>query len=187
MSPVSGTVVREAAHALHDGGTLPVTVAARSTALVSLFWGVAAFLADRLHKFYQVDVVGWRGGEIVPVTGFFDYVLVWNTGISYGLLGDVPLAVLGAVIAVAIIALVVWWWRSSEALVRIGLMFCIGGALSNAWDRMVYGAVADFFHFHFQQFSFYIFNIADMAISFGVLLLLLDLVGFGRKKVADGA
>ena len=162
-------------------------IAARRTALLSLIFGIAAFLADRLHKFYQVDVVGWRGGEIVPVTGFFDYVLIWNTGISYGLLGDLPVAVLGVVIAVAIVALLVWWWKATDPIVRIGLMFCIGGALSNAVDRAVYGAVADFFHFHFQQFSFYIFNIADMSISFGVLLLLLDLVGFGRKKAPDGA
>ncbi len=55
---------------------------------MSLFWGANAFLLDRIHKYVQIDVFGWRGGEYVPVTGFFDYVLVWNTGISYGLLGN---------------------------------------------------------------------------------------------------
>jgi signal peptidase II len=63
-------------------------------------------------------------------------------------------------------------------------MFCIGGAASNAVDRILYGAVADFFHFHWGEWSFYIFNIADMAITLGVLLLILDLIGFGRKKAA---
>lgn len=155
--------------------------------LVSLAWGLVAFLLDRAHKFYQVDVAGWRGGEYVTVTGFFDYVLVWNTGISYGLFGDMPLAVLGIVIALAILALLVWWWNAAHALVQLGLMFCIGGAASNAVDRVVYGAVADFFHFHWGEWSFYIFNIADVAISFGVLLLILDLIGFGRKKAVEGA
>jgi signal peptidase II len=159
-----------------------VTGAVRTTALLSLFWGVSAFALDRLHKFWQIDVQGWRGGEIVPVTGFFDYVLVWNTGISYGLFGDMPIFVLGGVIVVAILALAFWWWKATHPLVQIGLMFCIGGALSNAVDRLVYGAVADFFHFHWQQYSFYIFNIADVAISFGVLLLILDLLGFGRPR-----
>ena len=66
-------------------------------------------------------------------------------------------------------------------------MLCIGGALSNAVDRLLYGAVADFFHFHWQAWSFYIFNIADMMISFGVLLLILDLLGIGRpRQAADG-
>ncbi|HHY49347.1 MAG TPA: signal peptidase II [Alphaproteobacteria bacterium] len=153
---------------------------------MSLVFGAAAFVLDRAHKFWQIDVQGWRGGEIVPVTGVFDYVLVWNTGISYGLLGDAPLVLLGAVIILAIAALGWWWWKAGHALVRIGLMFCIGGALSNAIDRLVYGAVADFFHFHWQQYSFYIFNLADVAISFGVLLLVLDLLGFGRRGEARG-
>jgi len=155
--------------------------------LLSLFWGVAAFALDRGHKFWQVDLQGWRGGEYVPVTGFFDYVLVWNTGISYGLLGDVPVPLLAALMAIAIVALSVWWWRAPQRLVQIGLMLCIGGALSNAVDRLLYGAVADFFHFHWQAWSFYIFNIADMMISFGVLLLILDLLGIGRpRQAADG-
>lgn len=149
---------------------------------MSLAGGVIAFLLDRGHKFYQVDLVGWSGGEYLRVTDFFDYVLVWNTGISYGLFGDMPLAVLGIVIALAIAALIVWWWNAAHAVVQLGLMFCIGGAASNAVDRVLYGAVADFFHFHWGETSFYIFNIADVAISLGVLLLILDLLGFGHKK-----
>ena len=73
-------------------------------------------------------------------------------------------------------------WKATHPLVQIGLMLCIGGALSNAVDRLLYGAVADFFHFPWQQYSFYIFNLADVAITFGVLLLILDVVGIGRKQ-----
>jgi len=171
--------------------------------LPSLLLGLLAFALDRGHKFAQVSTdcigaaasvciervgalrpatpLGWSGGEIVPVTPFFDYVLVWNTGVSYGLFGDLPVWVLGLVAAVAIVGLGIWWWRTSDTLVRFGLMLVIGGALSNALDRLLYGAVADFFHFHWQDWSFYIFNIADMAITAGVLLLILDVLGIGRK------
>jgi signal peptidase II len=142
---------------------------ARATAILSLFWGVGAFVLDRAHKFWQIDIGGWKGGEYVPVTPFFDYVLVWNTGVSYGLFGGMPLLFLGGIIVVALLALGFWWWKASHLLVQIGLMLCIGGALSNALDRLLYGAV---------------FNIADSAITVGVLLLLLDLVGFGRPKAA---
>ena len=85
----------------------------------------------------------------------------------------------------AIAALLFWWLRAPQPLVRIGLMLCIGGALSNAVDRLLYGAVADFFHFHWQGWSFYVFNLADMSITFGVLLLILDLLGFDRPKQAE--
>ncbi|MHB1103397.1 MAG: signal peptidase II [Devosia sp.] len=151
----------------------------------SLLFLLLAFGLDRAHKYFQIELQGWRGGEMVRVTDFFDYVLVWNTGVSYGLLGDAPLWVLGIVIAAATILLGVWWWRSTQQLVRAGLAFCIGGALSNALDRVLYGAVADFFHFHWQQYSFYIFNIADTAITLGVLLLILDLLGIGRDRHAS--
>jgi signal peptidase II len=150
----------------------------------SLLVGLLAFALDRGQKYLQIDLGGWRGGEVGHVTDFFDYVLVWNPGVSYGLLNDLPVWALGGIAIVAILALGVWWSRSSDALVRFGLMLAIGGAVSNALDRVLYGAVADFFHFHWQDWSFYIFNIADVAITLGVLLLLLDFLGIGRRKPA---
>lgn len=161
-----------------------------SQRLVSLFWslslGILAFGLDRGHKYFQIEVQGWRGGEVINVNDFFDYVLVWNTGISYGLLSSVPVAVLGLIMVVAIIALAVWWWRANTLLLQAGLALAIGGALSNALDRLIYGAVADFFHFHIGGNSFYIFNIADAAITLGVILLLLDMLGVGRDKSLSG-
>lgn len=134
-------------------------------------------------SFYEpLLLTGWRGGEILSPFPFFDYVLVWNTGISYGLLDSLPVWALGMVMMVAIIALSIWWWRTDVPLVRLGLALCIGGALSNALDRLIYGAVADFLHFHWGSWSFYIFNIADVAITFGVLCLFADIIGLGRKR-----
>lgn len=153
----------------------------------SLLIGLLAFALDRGHKHFQIEIAGWRGGEYIPVTGFFDYVLVWNTGVSYGLLGGVPAWVLGLVIAAAMTALAIWWWRADSLLLRAGLASCLGGALSNALDRILYGAVADFFHFHWQDYSFYIFNIADAAITLGVALMILDLLGIGRGRTQEVA
>lgn len=179
------------------------------TILASLMAAVFAFGIDRAQKAFHIaadcyaigqavcvdfpffyrplSLTGWRGGEALPVAPFFDYVLVWNTGISYGLLDSLPVWTLGLVMLVAIVALSVWWWRASEMLVRVGLALCIGGALSNALDRLLYGAVADFFHFYWGSWSFYIFNLADMAITFGVILLFIDLVGLHKRstKSAD--
>lgn len=177
----------------------------RSDLVLSIVLLTIAFSADRLHKFAQVGwdcmsvgqaicvdyalvpsatIGSWTGGERLHVTDFFDYVLVWNTGISYGLLGSMPAWVIGALMLVAVLLLAVWWWRTSSTLVRAALALCIGGALSNGLDRVIYGAVADFFHFHAGEWSFYIFNIADVMITIGVGLLILDVLGVGQKKTA---
>ncbi|HVY51324.1 MAG TPA: signal peptidase II [Devosia sp.] len=155
--------------------------------LASLACGLLAFAADRLHKFVQIDYLHWPEGHFVPLTPFFDVGLVFNPGISYGLLTSLPLWAIAILVVVALGALVVWWWRAASVLVRAGLACCIGGAASNALDRVIYGQVADFFHFHLGEWSFYIFNLADAAITLGVGLLLLDLLGVGGKRAANPA
>ncbi len=186
------------------GGRAAIKRMTRPYLIPSLIAGILAFALDRGHKFLQVSAdcigadpsvcldypqsfvplepTGWRGGEVVRVADVFDYVLVWNRGVSYGMLDGLPVWALGGIAIVAIAALLVWWSRTADVLVRFGLMLAIGGAVSNALDRVLYGAVADFFHFHWQSWSFYIFNIADTAITLGVLLLLLDFLGIGRSK-----
>lgn len=150
---------------------------------LSLALGLAAFGADRLHKHVQIEVLGVTEGSFTPVLPFLDYGFVFNRGVSFGLLGNLPAWAVGAVVAVALTALVIWWARSSSALLRSGLALCIGGALSNALDRILYnGGVADFFWLHWQDMSFFVFNIADAAISAGVCLLLLDIIGIGRRR-----
>jgi signal peptidase II len=170
----------------------------------SLTTAILAFGIDRAHKGFQVaadciaiaqakcveipfgfvpfSMSNWRGGEVIRVTDFFDYVLVWNTGISYGMLDGLPAWALGALMLVAIAALAYWWSKTNVFLVRLGLALCIGGAFSNALDRLIYGAVADFFHFHWGEWSFYIFNLADVAITLGVILLIADMLGIGKTK-----
>jgi signal peptidase II len=152
----------------------------------SLFAGLVAFVLDRGHKFVQIELFGWRTlcpppvtsafCPVEPVAPFFDYVLVWNPGISYGLLQNMPILALLALMLVATGVLVWWWLKADTVLTRFGLAICIGGAASHLLDRLVYGAVPDFFLFYWQSFSFYVFNISDTAITIGVVFLLLDMV-----------
>ena len=67
-----------------------------------------------------------------------------------------------------------WLWKETKLLVAFALAMVIGGAVGNIWDRVHYGAVADFLHFHVSNYSFYVFNVADSAISLGVVLMLWD-------------
>ena len=172
-----------------NDGTNPARLAGRIAGPAiwpSLVLGLFAFVLDRGHKIVQLEMLGWRDAcpppdttplcPYEPVTPFFDYVLVWNPGISYGMLQGLPPLVLALVMLVAMGVLSYWWLKADTVLTRFGLAICVGGALSHLIDRLAYGAVPDFFLFHWQGWSFYIFNFSDTAITFGVILLVLDMV-----------
>jgi signal peptidase II len=146
-----------------------------------LIAAVAALVLDQASKLWLLNVyeLGRRGA--VAVTPFFDLVLAWNTGISYGWFqdtGPVGQAILLAIKALAVIVLAVWMAKSGTRLAVIGLGLIIGGAIGNAIDRLAYGAVVDFALFHVQiggkAYNWYVFNLADVAIVAGVAALLYD-------------
>lgn len=142
---------------------------------------IAALVLDQASKLWLLNVyeLGPRG--TVQITPFFDLVLAWNTGISYGWFqdtGPAGQAVLLAIKAIAIIVLGVWMAKSGTRVAVIGLGLIIGGAIGNAIDRLAYGAVVDFALFHVQiggkTYNWYVFNLADVAIVAGVAALLYD-------------
>jgi len=144
--------------------------------------------ATKLWLLFVFDL-GTRG--IVTLTPFLDLALVWNTGISYGLLrqeGPLGQWVLLALKAIAVILLWIWLARTSSRLTALSLGLIIGGAIGNAIDRLAYGAVADFVLFHVTTASFsfkwYVFNLADVAIVAGVIGLLYETVVGGDAAKA---
>ena len=140
--------------------------------------GVAAavFAGDRLTKWLILDV--WNPWEARhAVTPFFNVVIVWNTGVSFGLLQSgsslAPLLLSGLALAI-VTALAVWLRRAENRLVASALGLVIGGALGNTFDRLVFGAVLDFLDFHVAGYHWPAFNVADSAIVVGVIALLYD-------------
>jgi signal peptidase II len=114
--------------------------------------------------------------EVLP---FFDLVMVWNKGISYGLLqADSAFERwLLAFFALGITGFLIWWLRGiKDTRLALSLGLIIGGALGNVIDRILYGAVADFFYLHAFGYGWYVFNIADTAVVMGVVIMGLDLV-----------
>jgi signal peptidase II len=147
-------------------------------------------LIDQANKAWMLYVydLGTRG--TVTITPFFDLVLVWNQGISYGLLPqEGMLGRLGLILFAlgASLALTVWLASLTSKLAAVSIGLIIGGAIGNAIDRVVYGAVADFFSFHAFGLEWYIFNIADTAIVAGVVGLLYDSLFRGHKKVGNSS
>lgn len=142
---------------------------------------IAALALDQASKLWLLFVFDIAHRGAVQVTPFFDLVLAWNVGISFGWFqNDSPLAQIALMIvkAVAVIVLAIWMARSRTLLATVALGLIIGGAIGNAIDRFAYGAVVDFALFHIQlgekTFNWYVFNLADVAIVAGVAALLYD-------------
>ena len=114
----------------------------------------------------------------VHVLPFFNLAMVWNRGVSYGLFpahSRLASMVLVFLSLLAVIGLGWWLWHANRRILTIGLGLIIGGAIgNNLIDRLVYGMVADFFHFHVAHFDWYVFNVADIEITFGVIALIYD-------------
>lgn len=119
--------------------------------------------------------------RLIEVTGFFNLVLVWNRGVSFGMLDSdsaaAPYLLTGLAAAISL-ALALWLRRVDDRLLAAALGLVIGGAVGNAVDRLRFGAVLDFVDLHWAGFHWPAFNVADAAISIGVMILLYD--GFFR-------
>ena len=144
------------------------------------FAAIAVLVIDQASKLwllYGFDL----GQDAVRVTPFFDLVLAWNVGISFGWFqtdNQLAQVALMAIKAIAVIVLGIWMARSSTLLATLALGLIIGGAVGNGIDRFLHGAVVDFALFHLdiggKTYNWYVFNLADVAIVAGVAGLLYD-------------
>ncbi|MDA7569054.1 signal peptidase II [Emcibacteraceae bacterium] len=136
-----------------------------------------AFLLDRVSKWWFIDVYELPLKGTVEILPIFDVVMVWNRGVSFGFLSvndDLGRWTLVAMNLV-IVAVLLYWLKSAKNIMlssAIGLV--IGGAFGNIYDRIKFGAVADFFQFHWQEWYFAVFNVADSFIFIGAMLLIFN-------------
>lgn len=146
---------------------------------------LAVFVLDRLSKWWIVEVYDLPEKGSVAVLPFFSLTMVWNQGISLGLFqadSDLGRWLLIGVTGAISLALAVWLARVETRLLAVAIGLVLGGAVGNILDRLIYPGVADFFHFHAFGASFYVFNVADSAISIGVVLLLWDSLRSSPKQ-----
>ena len=159
--------------------------------LSGLGLSVAAIVCvlDQAHKLWMLFSYDIAAHQPVELTPFLEMILVWNRGVSYGLFQqETQLGqwILVGFKVVAVAVLLIWLARAQTKLGAIAIGLIIGGAVGNGIDRIAYGAVADFFHFHVGTFSWYVFNIADIGIVAGVALLLYEAV-LGKGRSDDAA
>ena len=164
-----------------DGGFLGGHCAMTRPLRAGIIAAIAALVLDQASKLWLLFVFDLPHRGAVKVTPFLDLVLAWNVGISFGWFqsdNQGAQVILMIIKAVAVIVLAIWMARSRTLTATVALGLIIGGAIGNAIDRFAYGAVVDFALFHLQigsnTFSWYVFNLADVAIVAGVAALLYD-------------
>ena len=158
---------------------------------LGLWSALLTLLVDQAHKWWMILGLGMREGDRFGLLPFLEIIYVKNTGISYSLFDSASFEwqlTLAGFAAVVSLALWVWLARSSTGwLMSISLGLIIGGAIGNAIDRVLLGGVADFFLLHAFGYSWYVFNIADIAIVAGVAGLLYDSVIASRNDDTKSA
>jgi signal peptidase II len=146
--------------------------------MAMLFIVIFAFL-DQLSKWWILEEV-MNPPVRLEVTSFFDLVLAWNKGVSFSLLSQTDTFSLLVITGGITLAMLVWLWRAETLGVQFALMLVVGGAVGNLIDRIQYGAVVDFLSFHYGQFYWPAFNLADTFITLGVVVLLLENLIFNK-------
>jgi signal peptidase II len=138
---------------------------------------IVVLTADQTSKWWILERLHLPDLGRVDLASMLSFTMVWNPGVTFGLFragGAWGPFLLAAVAVGIVVALGVWLRRAENRLVAISLGMIAGGAVGNVIDRMRFGAVVDFIHFHVGTWSWYVFNVADAAIVCGVAALVLD-------------
>ena len=143
---------------------------------LGLVIALVVLVLDQLTKWAALDLLDLPARSIA-VTPFFNLVMVWNRGVSFGMLTGIaaitPWLLSGLALGV-VIGLLFWLRQSAHPLIAVGLGMVIGGAFGNVVDRLRYGAVVDFLDFHVAGYHWPAFNVADAGICVGAGLILVD-------------
>ena len=144
---------------------------------------LAIFLLDRITKIYLLNMQASGTDIDFYINSFLNFYLVWNTGIGFGLISmetNIYYHILTTIIVIINIGLI-YFLIKSKGIYSYLLVLIIGGSLGNLFDRIYYFAVPDFIDFHFGDYHWFIFNVADIFITLGIIgLISVELLG--KKK-----
>jgi signal peptidase II len=137
---------------------------------------IVMFSADRATKEYIKFFFLDYGADTYFFNPFLNFVLVWNTGMAFGLFESENYIyhILTFLIICIIVVLFFWFFKSHNRFEKLSISLIAGGALGNLYDRIVYNAVPDFIDLHYSGFHWFVFNVSDIVITFGIILLLLN-------------
>ena len=145
---------------------------------------IIIFLLDRISKLYVIHIQKINNNSDLFLSKFLDIQLIWNEGIAFGLLSfneDLFYNILSALI-ILILVFIIFEIKKNKGLKKYSFIMVLGGAIGNLTDRLIYKAVPDFIDFHVGNFHWFIFNIADVFITLGIMFLIFNELFVIKKK-----
>ena len=144
------------------------------TSFINLTIIFSIFLLDRLSKLYIIYLDKINNGSEIYQSKFLNIYLIWNEGIAFGLfsLDDNYLYNILTLIILIVIIIILYLVAKNKGFKRYSLIFILGGAMGNFFDRIFYKAVPDFIDFHIGNFHWFIFNVSDIFITVGVICMI---------------
>jgi len=142
------------------------------------------FLIDRISKIYVLKLADRGNGLDIYITDYLNLYLIWNKGIAFGLFSFNVDYIYNAItiLIIIVILIIVGMIIKSQGFRRYLLLAILGGSLGNVFDRIYYTAVPDFIDFHINEFHWFVFNIADIFISLGVIGLIFVEIIYSIKE-----
>ena len=145
---------------------------------------ISVYFIDRLTKMFVIQLDKNNLGSDIFNSTYLNIVLIWNKGIAFGLLSfneDYLYNILSAIISMIVVVLVIMSIKS-QGFKRYSLLMVIGGALGNLHDRIFFKAVPDFIDFHIGSFHWFIFNVSDIFITFGIIFLIVLEISSNKEE-----
>ena len=141
---------------------------------INLSLVIFIFISDRLSKIYVINESTKNSNDYILESNYLNIRLIWNEGVAFGLFSfDDKVLYHSLTLLISIIILVIFYMIiTNSGLKKYSLILVIGGALGNFYDRIFFGAVPDFIDFHINNFHWFIFNLADIFITLGILFMI---------------
>ena len=156
--------------------------------LINISLTLLIFLIDRISKIYVINLNKNFSGSEIFSSKFLNIYLIWNEGIAFGLFSSNENNIYNILTLLIIFMIIIIFYMitQSQGLQKYSLLMILGGALGNVFDRILYKSVPDFIDFHINEFHWFIFNVADIFITIGVICMILtELIASNKKKHED--
>ena len=142
------------------------------------------FLLDRISKIYILNIASTYGNVDIYVNSFLNFILVWNKGVGFGLLSFEQSNIYNFItIFIIIINLVIIYLATKTKNISVySFLFILGGSFGNLFDRLYYTAVPDFIDINYKGYHWFVFNVADIFITLGIIcLIIVELLNYKQE------